>query len=243
MELKGSHPLENITRGNPYSMLEALIPFVDYPMKLPLALLIKYQELRLILNAFQSADSLSKYGLHNSSSDPMEMLGSIMGISPEMLKTLMSLMESQGNFFSEQNVSDSDCNNYVNYNINNANIYKNAADKQDNYVNNNVNNTNEYTNTAYNHSNYVNKTADNVSEYSYASGNNHSYVNNNGSISAPADPKHDSFDENIKNIFAEYDLLQAAEYNEENKDLIANSISDEEINENSSHISEPEYYI
>ena len=95
MEFHGSHPLDNITRKNPYSMLEALIPFVDYPMKLPLALLVKYYEVRLIINAFQSADAISRYGLHNASDDPMDMLGNIMGISPDMLKTLMPLMDSR----------------------------------------------------------------------------------------------------------------------------------------------------
>ena len=132
MDFHSSHPLDNITRNNPYSMLEALIPFVDYPMKLPLALLVKYYEVRLILNAFQSIDSLSKYGLHNTSNDPMEMLGNVMGISPEMLKTLMSLMENQSN--------QADQNNFGN---------------------------------------------------------------------------RDNLDDNIKNIFAEYDMLQAAEYTEE----------------------------
>ena len=162
MEFHSSHPLDNITRQNPYSMLEALIPFVDYPMKLVLLFMIKYQEMRLLLDAFQSVDNLSKYGLHNSSNNPFDMLGNIMGVSPEMLKTFMSFAESRSN--------DATAKDYVNQTF--------FSDKQ----------------------------SDN------------------------------SFDENIKNIFAEYDLLQAAEYNEESRDLSANSI-------NSEPLSEPEYYI
>lgn len=89
MEQFPRHPLNAITNNNPMSMLEALIPFVDYPMKLPLALLIKANEIMLIMRAFQSLDYLSRIGLHNPSKDPMDMLGSLTGMSPEMLKMMM----------------------------------------------------------------------------------------------------------------------------------------------------------
>ena len=94
MEQFPRHPLNAITNNNPMSMLEALIPFVDYPMKLPLALLIKANEIMLILRAFQSLDYLSRIGLHNPSKDPMDMLGSLTGMSPEMLKMMMSVLNN-----------------------------------------------------------------------------------------------------------------------------------------------------
>ena len=94
MEHFPRHPLNAITNNNPMSMLEALIPFVDYPMKLPLALLIKANEIMLIMRAFQSFDYLSRIGLHNPSKDPMDMLGSLTGMSPEMLKMMMSVLNS-----------------------------------------------------------------------------------------------------------------------------------------------------
>lgn len=94
MEQFPRHPLNAITNNNPMSMLEALIPFVDYPMKLPLALLIKVNEIMLILKAFQSLDYLSRIGLHNPSKDPMDMLGSLTGMSPEMLKMMMSVLNN-----------------------------------------------------------------------------------------------------------------------------------------------------
>lgn len=208
MEFHSNHPLENITRNNPYSILEALIPFVDYPMKLPLALLVKYQEVRLILNAFQSADTLSKYGLHNSSTDPMDMMANIMGVSPEMLKTLMSIMETQKS----------------NYN---------SSSETMNSSNNNTSPT-DYVNLF---SNIKNSVSDND-------------IRN----TSPSDNfQLDSLDENIKNIFAEYDLLQAAEYNEKNRELHANSIDMNLMNPNISDAdsnntsvydgNEPEYYI
>lgn len=206
MEIKSSHPLDNLTRSNPLSMLEALIPFVDYPMNLALALMIKYQEVRLILNAFNSIDTLSKYGLHNSSSDPMDMLATVLGISPEMMKTLISLMESQGMNF------------------------------------------NDFTNT----SSFNTMQKQNMHESNSFSGIQH-YANYN-STNNNAELSQNNLDDNIRNIFAEYDLLQAAEYNEENEELHANSINDivennrktDEyiINESGKDkINEPEYYI
>ena len=94
MEQFPRHPLNAITNINPMSMLEALIPFVYYPMKLPLALLIKANEIMLIMRAFQSLDYLSRIGLHNPSKDPMDMLGSLTGMSPEMLKMIMSVLNN-----------------------------------------------------------------------------------------------------------------------------------------------------
>lgn len=94
MEQNNRHPLEAITNSNSLSMLESLIPFVEYPLKLPLALLIKFNEIRLIINAFRSLDNLTRLGLHSISRDPMDMLFSLTGIPPEMLKMLFSMMEN-----------------------------------------------------------------------------------------------------------------------------------------------------
>ena len=96
MEQNPRHPLNSITNNNNMSMLEALIPFVDYPMKLPLALLIKANEIRLIIHAFHSLDYLSKIGLHNSSKDPIDMISSFTGMSPEMLKMMMAYAHNMG---------------------------------------------------------------------------------------------------------------------------------------------------
>ncbi len=196
MDFHNNHPLNNITRNNPYSMLEALIPFVDYPMKLPLALFIKYHELRLIVEAFQSIDSLSQYGLHNTSSNPMDMLASFTGISPEILKTMMSLNENQ-----------------------NIQYTNNTTGGTDNTINN-------YNTTINDTSNTINtNTADKTYNFD-----------------------EESFDEKIKNIFAEYDLLQASEYSDLSSDDRHTETNTIQNNENNSSVinetsTEPEYYI
>ncbi len=90
MESPNRHPLESITKRSDLSMLELLIPFVDYPLKLPLALFIKLNEIMLIANAFRSADTIERMGLHSESRDPMQIIGSLTGISPEMLQLFYS---------------------------------------------------------------------------------------------------------------------------------------------------------
>lgn len=100
MEQNNRHPLEAITNSNSLSMLESLIPFVEYPLKLPLALLIKFNEIRLIINAFRSLDNLTRLGLHSISRDPMDMLFSLTGIPPEMLKMLFTMMENSNDSLS-----------------------------------------------------------------------------------------------------------------------------------------------
>ena len=105
MESKKRHPLECITHSEGLSMLESLIPFVDYPMKLPLALFIKFIEVRLIINAFRSVDTISRIGLNMTSSDPLNMLCALTGMQPEMLRMLMSLSENMNGGLSPEALS------------------------------------------------------------------------------------------------------------------------------------------
>lgn len=96
MESNNHHPLESITHNKSLSMLESLIPFVDYPLKLPLALFIKFSEIKMIVNAFRSTSNLVRLGLHNNSTNSTDILSALTGISPEMLQMLFSLGELSG---------------------------------------------------------------------------------------------------------------------------------------------------
>lgn len=91
MEQKNRHPLDCITCQSGLSMLECLIPFVDYPLKLPLALFIKFNEIRLIINAFHSMDSITKFGLNEAINSPTDMLCSLTGMSKDMLNMILSM--------------------------------------------------------------------------------------------------------------------------------------------------------
>lgn len=97
MDFKNRHPLNAIEGYESLSMLEALIPFVDYSLKLPLALFLKFSETRLIIKCFQSNNNLVRLGLHNPCNSPLEMICSFTGMSPDMLKMLFSMMDGGSN--------------------------------------------------------------------------------------------------------------------------------------------------
>lgn len=105
MESINRHPLEVICSRSKLSMLEVLIPFVDFPWKFPLALFIKLDEIRLIAEAFQCRHTLCKLGLHNPNTDMMDILCSLTGMSPDMLRMIMSFMENTGDSFSPDMLS------------------------------------------------------------------------------------------------------------------------------------------
>ncbi len=94
MDYNTQHPLSQITGGSSLSMLEMLIPYVDYPFKLPLALFIKFNEIRIIINALQNMEIIKRFGLHNDSNSPIDMLSSLTGMSPDMLQMLINMTES-----------------------------------------------------------------------------------------------------------------------------------------------------
>ena len=97
MDLKNRHPLNAIDGYESLSMLEALIPFVDYPLKMPLALFIKFSEIRLIIKFFQSNNNLIPMGLHYDNTDPMDMIGSLTGMSPDVIKMMFSMIDGGNN--------------------------------------------------------------------------------------------------------------------------------------------------
>lgn len=90
MDQTNRHPLDCITSQSGLSMLECLIPLVDYPLKLPLALFIKFNEILMIINTFQSMDSLKAFGLDATANSPTDLLCALTGISPDMINLFMN---------------------------------------------------------------------------------------------------------------------------------------------------------
>lgn len=182
MEYKEQHPLDAITHTQSLSMLEALIPFVDYPLKLPLALLIKYYEIRRILDVFRSQDSLSRFGLHNTNHDPMDMLAAISGISPDIMKMLLSFSNSQ---------ADANPMDFMSM------FGKNGIDPQT-------------LSGLFSGLSNAQKPFDEGKEPADTQKNKEDGFRSNAFHYD--NPDTSSFDENIQSIFSEYDLMQAEKY-------------------------------
>lgn len=150
MEPINRHPLEAITCRSSLSMLEALIPFVDYSLKFPLALFIKLDEIRLISEVFRSHHLIHKYGLHNPNNDVMDIICSLTGMSPDMLKMMMSMMDNMGDSFSPEMLSglmgnsNMDFSNITSMFGQNADI-KAASTPENNFTNSNPFSSNKFT--------------------------------------------------------------------------------------------------
>lgn len=192
MEQNNRHPLESITSSGSMSILEALIPFVEYPLKLPLALLIKFNEINLIINAFRSLDNITRLGLHNTSTDPMEVMCSMVGISPELLKMMSSLTENMNDSNAADILSGLSGNSSPDFS-NFANLFQNVSANQEH---------NDEPSPPVTHT-------EEEAENSEFSNDFNSDMTQNSSHNTDED-----FEFNIQNILAEYDLKQAEHLNQ-----------------------------
>ncbi len=207
MDFQNRHPLNAIAGYENLSMLEALIPFVEYPLKLPLALFIKFSEIRLIINCFQSNNNLTRLGLHNPSSSPLDMICSLTGMSPDLIKMMFSMMDGKDNsmfsdLFNGVNTSstpDGNCDS----NHTNPLAGFSAAD-----ISNAMNMFQSMqSGAAQTPNNTENKHPPNNKDTSHSTSSDH-------------------FEQSIQSILAEYDLSQASEY-DKNYTTFASSNDDD----------------
>ena len=89
------HPLDNLYPNNSLLLLEALIPYVDPSLKFPLAMLIKVQEIRFLMQAFNNPSHMESCGLNRGNEHAEEMISTscrIMGFDfQEQLNSIHSM--------------------------------------------------------------------------------------------------------------------------------------------------------
>ncbi len=95
------HPLDSIYPNNSLLLLEAMIPYVDSSLKLPLALLIKMQEIRILIQVFHNPSHMEMCGLNRSGGNTEEMLSALcqaMGVDimgqMKQMQQMMNVMNS-----------------------------------------------------------------------------------------------------------------------------------------------------
>ncbi len=71
------HPLDKIYPNNSLLILEAMIPYVDPSLKLPLAMLIKIQELRILMQILSSPSRTEACGLNRGNGNTEELLNTL----------------------------------------------------------------------------------------------------------------------------------------------------------------------
>lgn len=194
MDFKNRHPLNAIDGYESLSMLEALIPFVEYQLKLPLALFIKFNEVRLIIKCFQSPNNLTRLGLHYANSDPWDMICSLTGMPPELVKMMMSMMDGgENSMFSD--IFNTFSNNKASYASNEC--HSNCGDG----------NTNTFGSgfSTDNISNIMNMMQTMQADFS----NTVATPSTTDMSQDCTSQSSDNFEDNIQRLLAEYDLQQA----------------------------------
>lgn len=200
MDLKNRHPLNAIDGYENLSMLEALIPFVDYQLKLPLALFIKFNEVRLIIKCFQSPHNLTRLGLHCATTEPWDMICALTGMSPEVVKMMMSMMNNGdgGSMFSD--LFNGFSNNASNECKSNCNT-ENSTPFGDSFSSNNITNV-------MNMMQNMQPGFSNGSECNKPEEIPTNTTSKNCNTNTSYEP--DDFEDNIQRLLAEYDLQQAS---------------------------------
>ncbi|MBR1567409.1 MAG: hypothetical protein IJ648_00475 [Lachnospiraceae bacterium] len=107
------HLLDNLYPDNHLLLLEAMIPYIEPSMQLPLALYIKFQEVQFILAAFRNPDRLYSCGFYPgniSNEDLLQTLSRSMGFDLNMYKNSSSSgspeQASDQTFASSEQASD-----------------------------------------------------------------------------------------------------------------------------------------
>lgn len=104
------HPLDKIYQNNGLLLLEAMIPYVDPSLKLPLAMLIKLQELRILMQVLNNPSRMDACGLNRGTGNSDELLNSLckaMGFDfMEQFNTIHTMQNMMNTMNVMQNMQD-----------------------------------------------------------------------------------------------------------------------------------------
>lgn len=101
------HPLDNLYPNNSLLLLESLIPYVDPALKFPLAMLIKVQELRFLMQAFNNPSHMESCGLNRGSEHSEEMIATICRIMGFDFQEQLNSIHSMQNMMNTMNMMQS----------------------------------------------------------------------------------------------------------------------------------------
>lgn len=94
------HPLDKLIADDSLFLLEAMVPFVEYPYKKPLVLFIKYRELMSIMSSLSNREYISSCGFDCHPATTEEMIADMCNFLPgnfsssmKQMKQMMGMME------------------------------------------------------------------------------------------------------------------------------------------------------
>ncbi len=97
------HILDTIYPNNSLLILEAMIPYVEPSLKLPLALLIKMQEIQILMQVLNNPTRMEACGLNRSNNNSEEMLNVLCQAMGMDVMRQMKQMQSMMNMMNVMN--------------------------------------------------------------------------------------------------------------------------------------------
>lgn len=143
------HPLDNLIDDDRLFLMEALIPFVDYKLKAPLAMYIKINELMCILRTLQSPANLDICGMNRDIHNQDDILDALSGCGFPDIANQFSQMKKMSAMMEMMNMMSSQDGENTDNGYDNMNDYNMA----DNHVENGYS-SNEYEPDEYAPDNY-----------------------------------------------------------------------------------------
>ena len=113
--LKRTHPLDILIPDNSLSLLEALVPFVDYSLKKPLVLFIKYRELTAIMQSLNNIEYISNCGFNCKPKNNDDFISNILKFMPDDYASSFSQMKQMMSMFEMMNMMNQGDENNANY--------------------------------------------------------------------------------------------------------------------------------
>ena len=163
--LKRTHPLDILIPDNSLSLLEALVPFVDYSLKKPLVLFIKYRELTAIMQSLNNIEYISNCGFNCKPKNNDDFISNILKFMPDdyassfsQMKQMMSMFEMMNmmNQGDENNANDCEMKKlYANYrnseyeDTKNENVEYKGTNYEDTYFEDYRSENSSYQNSKY----------------------------------------------------------------------------------------------
>lgn len=163
-----SHPLDKLISNQSLFLIEAIIPFVDKPMKKPLVMYLKFSELQEIIRSLNDEAYIKDCDFCRDFSNQEDVITALNQCGYGDIAGQMSQLKSAINMMNIMNMMSQNDEDNTLYND------KYPPDINEHYENNNSNNDIEYNtkyNTEYNTENTLDNIMDILNEYDKENGN------------------------------------------------------------------------
>ena len=127
------HPLDKLITDDSLFLLEAMVPFIEFPYKKMLILFIKYRELISILKCLDDKDYLSSCGFDCHPKSTEDMINDMCGFLPENVSgSIKQMKQMMGMMDMMNSMGENPLNNMFNNTYQSSNLFDSVISILDN---------------------------------------------------------------------------------------------------------------